>query len=68
LTGDKKVLKRLANSYGADFVVRKSDNDVYYVWHTNDKYLVGPGGQLIKTFPSSASANEIAGEIRRHLE
>lgn len=68
LTGDKKVLKRLANSYGADFVVRKSDGDVYYVWHTNNKYLVGPDGQLLKTFQSSASANEIAGEIKRHLE
>lgn len=68
LTGDKKVLKRLANSYGADFVVRRSDNDVYYVWHTNNKYLVGPEGQLLKTFRYSASADEIAGEIRRYLE
>ena len=66
LTGSQREIANAAAAYGVDFGVQKNAG-AYYVWHSSSTYLVGPGGDLLETFPPYTNAETMVKDARTRL-
>lgn len=68
VSGSPEAVAAVARQYGA-FYARHSTGQAggYVVDHTADTYVIGPDGRLVGRLPHAAAPEQVAGEIRMHL-
>lgn len=66
LTGNLEELHRVADGFGVFFQANGTGED-YTVDHTARTFIVSPAGQIVLSFPVTASAEEMARDLSRQL-
>ena len=68
LTGDEKAIASVAREYHVYYARTdvKSDTD-YLMNHSSTIYLMGSDGRYLGHFPHTATADQMASEILKHL-
>lgn len=64
LTGSPAEIASVAQEFGARYFTRDLGGGDYSVDHTATVYVVGPDGTLATTFLTTASSDDMAGELR----
>ena len=66
LTGTPEQIHQAAASYGVLYMIAKVRGE-YSVYHTGYTYLVGPDGNILKTFPNGINVEDMTEAIRGYL-
>ena len=69
VTGKPEDLAEIAKRYGVFYAKQKvaTAGNGYVVDHSADTYVVAPDGQLVGKIAHATPPNEVAAEIRKHL-
>ena len=69
VTGNMKELGRVADIYGVKFERKESPDSAlgYVIYHTAKIFVIGPQGELRKTFPHNIDARLLLEQIRSLL-
>ncbi len=70
VTGTPEEIAAIARRYGVHYAKAKVDTagGGYVMDHSSDTYLIGPDGALKGRISHGAAAEQVAAEIRRHLQ
>lgn len=66
LTGTDEEIRKVADAFGAYFA-RVGDGEDYTVDHTARSFVVDPAGQIVLTFPITATPQEMARDLETLL-
>lgn len=69
VTGTPGALAEIAKRYGVFYAKQNvaTAGDGYVVDHSSDTYVVGPDGQLLGKIAHATPPDQVAAEIRKHL-
>ncbi|HJW26253.1 MAG TPA: SCO family protein [Rhodocyclaceae bacterium] len=69
LTGTPAEVAAVARQYGVFYAKHKSESAAgYVVDHSSETYLIGPDGSLLGRIPHATAPDQVAAEIRKHLD
>jgi cytochrome oxidase Cu insertion factor (SCO1/SenC/PrrC family) len=63
VTGDQKAIGRLARRYQVAFAKHEIEGSGYVVDHVSKFILVGPGGEVVGSFPHGIRSDQLARAI-----
>ena len=65
-----EVLADVAQKYGVEMVKNESNNSslAYTIWHTIKIFVVGPDGEISKTFPYDIDGRTLLHQIKSLLK